>query len=72
MSFDTHRIYDPLIINSGWTSQSISATTISAGTFYGGSLSASFVGNQNVTNQQFLYFSGVTSDVQLQIQVTLI
>lgn len=67
MSFDTHRIYDPLIINSGWTSQSISATTISAGTFYGGSLSAVYVGNQNVTNQEFIYLSGTTGYVQTQL-----
>jgi len=67
MSFNTHRIYDSVIISSGWTSQIVSATTISAGTFYGGSLSASFVGNQNVTNQEFRYNSGVTSDVQTQI-----
>jgi len=67
MSFNTHRIYDSVIISSGWTSQIVSATTISAGTFYGGSLSASFIGNQNVTNQEFRYNSGVTSDVQTQI-----
>ena len=67
MSFNTHNIYQPLIVNSGWTSQSFSATTISAGTFYGGSLSASYVGNQNVTNQEFKYLSGVTSNIQLQI-----
>lgn len=67
MSFDTHRIYDSVIISSGWTSQIVSATTISAGTFYGGSLSASFVGNQNVTNQEFKYNSGVTSNVQTQV-----
>lgn len=67
MSFNTHNIYHPLIVNSGWTSQSISATTISAGTFYGGSLSATYVGNQNVTNQEFIYLSGVTSNVQNQI-----
>lgn len=67
MSFNTHRIYDSVIISSGWTSQIVSATTISAGTYYGGSLSASFIGNQNVTNQEFRYNSGVTSDVQTQI-----
>jgi hypothetical protein len=67
MSFNTHQIYHPLIVNSGWTSQSISATTISAGTFYGGSLSATYVGNQNVTNQEFIYLSGTTGYVQTQI-----
>lgn len=67
MSFDTHKIYHPLIVNSGWTSQSISATTISAGTFYGGSLSATYVGNQNVTNQEFRYVSGLTSNTQTQL-----
>lgn len=67
MSFNTHNIYHPLIVNSGWTSQSISATTISAGTFYGGSLSATYVGNQNVTNQEFIYVSGLTSNTQTQL-----
>jgi hypothetical protein len=67
MSFNTHNIYHPLIVNSGWTSQSVSATTISAGTFYGGSLSATYVGNQNVTDQEFKYLSGVTSNIQTQI-----
>jgi hypothetical protein len=67
MSFDIHNIYHPLIVNSGWTSQSISATTISAGTFYGGSLSATYVGNQNVTNQEFRYVSGLTSNTQTQL-----
>lgn len=67
MSFNTHQIYHPLIVNSGWTSQSVSATTISAGTFYGGSLSATYVGNQNVTNQEFRYVSGVTSNAQTQL-----
>lgn len=67
MSFNTHQIYHPLIVNSGWTSQSVSATTISAGTFYGGSLSATYVGNQNVTNQEFIYLSGTTGYVQTQI-----
>jgi hypothetical protein len=67
MSFNTHNIYHPLIVNSGWTSQSVSATTISAGTFYGGSLSATYVGNQNVTNQEFRYVSGLTSNTQTQI-----
>ena len=67
MSFNTHNIYQPLIVNSGWTSQSVSATTISAGTFYGGSLSATYVGNQNVTNQEFRYVSGLTSNTQTQI-----
>ncbi len=67
MSFNTHTIYHPLVVNSGWTSQSVSAATISAGTFYGGSLSASYVGNQNVTNQEFRYISGTTSNIQTQI-----
>jgi hypothetical protein len=67
MSFNTHNIYQPLIVNSGWTSQSVSATTISAGTFYGGSLSATYVGNQNVTNQEFIYLSGTSGYVQTQI-----
>lgn len=67
MSFDTHRIYDSVIISSGWTSQIVSATTISAGTFYGGSLSASFVGNQNVTDQEFKYLSGTTANTQIQL-----
>lgn len=67
MSFNTHTIYHPLVVNSGWTSQSVSAITITAGTFYGGSLSASYVGNQNVTDQEFKYLSGTTSDVQTQI-----
>jgi hypothetical protein len=67
MSFNTHNIYHPLIVNSGWTSQSVSATTVSAGTFYGGSLSATYVGNQNVTNQEFRYVSGLTSNTQTQI-----
>lgn len=67
MSFNTHNIYHPLIVNSGWTSQSVSATTISAGTFYGGSLSATYVGNQNVTNQEFSYVSGLTSNTQTQL-----
>lgn len=69
MSFNTHNIYHPLIVNSGWTSQSVSATTISAGTFYGGSLSANYVGNQNVTDQEFKYLSGVTSNIQTQINL---
>jgi hypothetical protein len=67
MSFNTHNIYHPLIVKSGWTSQSVSATTISAGTFYGGSLSATYVGNQNVTNQEFSYVSGLTSNTQTQL-----
>jgi hypothetical protein len=67
MAFNTHNIYHPLIVNSGWTSQSVSATTISANTFYGGSLSATYVGNQNVTNQEFIYLSGTTGYVQTQI-----
>jgi hypothetical protein len=67
MSFNTHTIYHPLVVNSGWTSHSVSATTISAGTFYGGSLSATYVGNQNVTDQEFRYISGTTSDIQTQI-----
>jgi hypothetical protein len=67
MSFNTHNIYHPLIVKSGWTSQSVFATTISAGTFYGGSLSATYVGNQNVTNQEFSYVSGLTSNTQTQL-----
>lgn len=67
MSFNTHQIYHPLIVNSGWTSQSISATTISAGTFYGGSLSATYVGNQNVTDQEFKYVSGTSDNLQKQL-----
>jgi hypothetical protein len=65
--YTTHTIRQPLVVSSGWTTTLFSATTISAETFYGGSLSASFVGNKNVNNQEFKYVSGLTSGAQTQI-----
>ena len=59
--------YQSIYVNSGITANVISATTISANTFYGGSLSASFIGNGDVNDQQFKYISGITSDTQTQI-----
>jgi hypothetical protein len=64
--YTTHTIRQPLVVSSGWTTTLFSATTISAGTFYGGSLSASFVGNKNVNDQEFKYVSGLTSNAQNQ------
>jgi len=59
--------YQSIYVNSGTTASIISATTISANTFYGGSLSASFIGNGDVNDQEFIYISGITSDTQTQI-----
>lgn len=59
--------YQSIYVNSGITANVISATTISANTFYGGSLSASFIGNGDVNDQEFKYISGITSDTQTQI-----
>ncbi len=59
--------YQSIYVESGITANVISATTISANTFYGGSLSASFIGNGDVNDQEFKYISGITSDTQTQI-----
>jgi hypothetical protein len=59
--------YQSIYVNSGIKSNVISATTISANTFYGGSLSASFIGNGDVDDQEFKYISGITSNTQTQI-----
>jgi hypothetical protein len=59
--------YQSIYVNSGITANVISATTISANTFFGGSLSASFIGDGDVNDQEFKYISGITSDTQTQI-----
>lgn len=59
--------YQSIYVNSGITASVISATTISANTFYGGSLSASFIGNKTVNDQEFKYISGITSNTQTQL-----
>jgi len=59
--------YQSIYVESGITANVISATTISANTFFGGSLSASFIGNKDVNDQEFKYISGITSDTQTQI-----
>jgi len=47
-------------------SNSVSANTISASTFFG-NLNASYVGNNDVNNTEFGYVSGVTSNIQEQL-----
>ena len=59
--------YQNFEVESGITSNFFISPTISANTISGGSLSVSFIGNKNVTNQEFKYLSGTTSNIQIQL-----
>lgn len=59
--------YQDINIDGLWKSQFFSATSITSTTFYGGSISATFIGSGYTTNQEYKYVSGLTSDTQTQL-----
>ena len=59
--------YQNFEVESGITSNFFMSPTISANTISGGALSALYVASGKVTNQEFKYLSGTTSNIQIQI-----
>ena len=59
--------YQNFEVESGITSNFFISPTISANTISGGALSALYVASGRVTNQEFKYLSGTTSNIQIQI-----
>lgn len=59
--------YQNFEVESGITSNFFISPTISANTISGGALSALYVASGKVTNQEFKYLSGTTSNIQIQI-----
>ena len=62
--------YQNFEVESGITSNFFMSPTISANTISGGALSALYVASGKVTNQEFKYLSGTTSNIQIQINAT--
>jgi hypothetical protein len=59
--------YQNFEVESGITSNFFISPTISANTISGGALSALYVASGKVTNQEFKYLSGTTSNIQIQL-----